>query len=167
MSLRRSACRAVVSMSSGGTCPSTQSVIRGGARIRGSERAATERGGKPGTRDARKGFMRTQTELIETPYHPGGPIYALARIVDFLFGLLYTLLLVRLVLEFVNATRNSGFFEFIRTVTDPFFAPFRGIVGTTSLDGSHRIVWPIVIAIVAYMIGHAVIRGLLRLIARA
>lgn len=111
--------------------------------------------------------MRTQTEFIETEYHPGGPIHVLARIVDFLFGLLYTLLVVRLILELVNAARSSGFFEFIRTVTDPFFAPFRGLVGSTSLDGSHRIVWPIVIAIVAYMIAHAVIRGLLRLLARA
>jgi uncharacterized protein YggT (Ycf19 family) len=74
---------------------------------------------------------------------------------------------VRLILEFVNAARNSGFFEFIRTVTDPFFAPFRGIVDSTSLGGSHRIVWPIVIAIVAYMIGHVMIRGLLRFFARA
>jgi uncharacterized protein YggT (Ycf19 family) len=111
--------------------------------------------------------MRTQTELIETEYHPLGPVHVLARIVDFLFGVLYALLLVRFVLEFMNAARDSGFFEFIRGLTDPFFAPFRGIVESTSLDGGHRIVWAIVIAIVAYMIAHAIIRSLLRLIARA
>ena len=111
--------------------------------------------------------MRAETELMETRYHPREPILLLARIVTFLFGVLYTLLLVRLVLEFINAARDSGFFQFIRAVTNPFLAPFRGIVDSTWLDASHRIVWPIVIALVAYMIVHAIIRSLLRLIARA
>lgn len=115
--------------------------------------------------------MRTGTDLIETDYRVGGPvhgpIYALGRVIDFLFGLLYTVLVVRLVLEFIDATRNSGFFSFIRKLSDPFFAPFQGIVGSTAVDGAHRIVWPIVIAIVAYMILHALIRGFLRLLVRA
>ena len=109
-------------------------------------------------------IMRKEEELIETDGHPRGFIGALVRIIDFVFGLLYTLLLVRLVLEFINASRTSAFFEFILSVTEPFFAPFRGIVGNTSLYGSHRIVWPIVIAIGAYIIAHAVIRSLLSLI---
>ena len=111
--------------------------------------------------------MRAKTELMETEYHPREPILLLARIVTFFFGVLYTLLLVRLVLEFINAARNSGFFEFIGVLTNPFLAPFRGIVASTSLDASHRIDWPIVVALVAYMIVHAIIRSLLRLIARA
>jgi uncharacterized protein YggT (Ycf19 family) len=111
--------------------------------------------------------MRAETELIETQYRPLGPIQVVARIIDFLFGVLYTLLVVRFFLELINAARNSGFFEFIRGLTDPFLAPFRGIVGSTWLDASHRIVWPIVVAIVAYAIAHALIRGLLGLIARA
>lgn len=111
--------------------------------------------------------MGTRTDLIETGYPAGGPIYALGRVIDFLFGILYTLLVVRLVLEFINAARGSGFFVFIRRLTDPFFAPFQGIVGSTAVDGSHRIVWPIVIAIVVYMIVHALIRGFLRLLVRA
>ncbi len=111
--------------------------------------------------------MRAQAELIQPEYPRHEPVHFVARIVDFLFGVLYTLLLVRFVLELINASRSSGFFEFIRVVSDPFFAPFRGIVGNTSLDGSHWIVWPLVIAIVAYMIVHAILRGVLGLIARA
>jgi hypothetical protein len=43
-----------------------------------------------------------------------------------------------------------------------------GIVANDyALDSSHPIVWPIVIAIVAYMILHAAIRGLLRMVARS
>ncbi len=111
--------------------------------------------------------MRAQTELIETEYHHPRPMVLLTRVIDFLFGVLYTLLLVRLLLELINASRNSGFFEFIRAATDPFFAPFHGIVGSTSLDGSHRIAWPLVIAIAAYMIVHGIIRALLGLFSRA
>ena len=52
------------------------------------------------------------------------------------------------------------------TLTSPFYAPFQGIVPSDTLVGSHPIVWPIVIAIVAYMILHAGIRRLLRLVDR-
>jgi uncharacterized protein YggT (Ycf19 family) len=110
--------------------------------------------------------MRTQTHFTEAEYHPIRPVQAVARTVDFLFGLLYALLLIRLFLEFVNAASNTGFFAFISKVTAPFFAPFQGLVGTTAFDG-HPIVWSLVIAIAAYMILHAVLRGVLRLVARA
>jgi uncharacterized protein YggT (Ycf19 family) len=108
--------------------------------------------------------VHTEDELIETGGHPRGFVAGLARIIDFLFGLLYTLLFVRLVLELINASRTAGFFEFILGLTEPFFAPFRGIVGNTALDRSHQIVWPIVIAMAAYAIAHAMIRGLLGLL---
>jgi uncharacterized protein YggT (Ycf19 family) len=111
--------------------------------------------------------MRARTHFAETEYPTIGPLQFVARIVDFLFGLLYVLLLVRFVLEFANAASNTGFFEFIRRVTAPFVAPFQAIVGTTTLDGSHRIVWSLVIAVAAYMILHAVIRAVFRLVARA
>ena len=52
-------------------------------------------------------------------------------------------------------------------LTSVFYAPFKGIVPNDSLDGSHPIVWPIVIAILAYMILHMAVRGLLRLLARS
>jgi uncharacterized protein YggT (Ycf19 family) len=89
-----------------------------------------------------------------------------ARVVDYLFGILYALLAVRFVLELLRARYDSGFFGFIRDATDPFFAPFRGIVPNGTVDGL-RIVWPLVVALVAYMVLHAIVRGLLRLLARA
>jgi uncharacterized protein YggT (Ycf19 family) len=90
-----------------------------------------------------------------------------ARVIDYLFGLLYALFAVRLVLELIGAQRSAGFVQFVAAVTSPFYAPFRGIVPNESLDGSHPIVWPIVIAIVAYMLLHAALRRLLLLIERA
>jgi uncharacterized protein YggT (Ycf19 family) len=88
------------------------------------------------------------------------------QVLDFLFGLLYTLLAIRLLLELIRARRGAGFVEFIAATTDFFYAPFRGIVPNDTIDGSHPIVWPIVIAIVAYMLLHGVIRRLLSLAAR-
>jgi uncharacterized protein YggT (Ycf19 family) len=110
-------------------------------------------------------IMRAHTDILDDRHYRSiGPLGVVARIVDFLFGLIYTLLIVRLVLELVNATRDNGFFVLIRQLSAPFFAPFRGIVGTSTLDGTHRIVWALVVAIIVYMIAHALIRGLLRLL---
>ncbi|CAN5284889.1 hypothetical protein BH09MYX1_BH09MYX1_61620 [soil metagenome] len=89
----------------------------------------------------------------------------IARAVDYAFGVLYVLFVVRLALEFLRANHSAGFFKIIAAMTDPFYAPFKAIVATHSLDGA-PIVWPLVIAIVGYMLLHAAIRGLLRLIAR-
>ena len=49
-------------------------------------------------------------------------------------------------------------------MTDPFYAMFRGIVGSPSLDG-YTLALPIILAIVVYAVLHAGIKALLRLIA--
>jgi len=72
---------------------------------------------------------------------------------------------VRLALEFFGARGGAGFVKIIRDVTDVFYAPFRGILPTDATLGAH-IVWPLVVAVLAYMLLHAGIRGLLRLVAR-
>jgi hypothetical protein len=90
----------------------------------------------------------------------------IGRVIDYLFGLLYSLLLVRLGLEFFGARSGAGFVKIIDDLTDVFYGPFKGIFPTTSVDAAH-VVWPLVAAIVGYMLLHAAIRGLLRLFARA
>jgi uncharacterized protein YggT (Ycf19 family) len=89
------------------------------------------------------------------------------QLVNFLFGVLYLLLATRFVLEYIQANRGSGFVQFIETVSNPFYAPFRRIVANGSDGAGHPIVWAIVIALVAYVILHAVIAQLLRMLARA
>jgi hypothetical protein len=89
----------------------------------------------------------------------------IARVVDYLFGILYGLLAVRFVLEVLRARRDAGFVEFIRDLTSFFYAPFSRIVPTDTVDGV-RIVWPLVVAVLAYGLLHAVVRGLLRLLGR-
>jgi uncharacterized protein YggT (Ycf19 family) len=93
-------------------------------------------------------------------------IARVARIIDALFSVLYTLLLVRFALELFGARSEAGFFQFIRRWSEPFYAPFRGLFETTAFDRGH-VVWSLLVAVFAYGILHGVIRALLRALARA
>lgn len=84
--------------------------------------------------------------------------------VDYAFYLLYGLLSIRFVLSLLGAAETAGFVQFIHGLTGPFYAPFSGIVATPSLNGG-VLDFPVVIAILAYILLHIAIRGLLRLIA--
>ena len=106
-------------------------------------------------------------EVEETHREVGrGRIAArISQIVDYLFFLLYAGLVLRLLLELFAARESAGFFQFIKDVTDPFYAPFRGLVPSPSTPEGFTLALPIVIALVAYMILHLAINGLLRMVA--
>jgi uncharacterized protein YggT (Ycf19 family) len=87
-----------------------------------------------------------------------------AQIIDYVFYVVYTLLAIRLVLALIAARSSSGFVQLIRAVTDPFYSLFRGIVASPSVGG-FTLVLPIVIALIVYVLLHAGITRLLRLIA--
>jgi uncharacterized protein YggT (Ycf19 family) len=89
----------------------------------------------------------------------------ISQIVDYIFFLIYGLLAIRLLLALFAARENAGFFKFIKAVTDPFYAPFRGLVPSPSTPEGFTLALPIVVAIVAYMLLHLAINGLLRIIA--
>lgn len=109
----------------------------------------------PGLAEAKPGSRLRRTLAVER----------FVRILDYFFGLLYALLLVRLALEFLSARPSAAFVQLIRGVTEPFYAPFKGIVASNSIDGAH-IVWPLVVAILGYVLLHAAIRGACRLVVR-
>jgi uncharacterized protein YggT (Ycf19 family) len=85
--------------------------------------------------------------------------------IDYAFYLIYGLLAIRLVLAMVAARSSNGFVQLIATITNPFYAPFKGIVPSPSLDGGFTLVVPIIIAILVYALLHAAINGFLRMIA--
>ena len=89
-----------------------------------------------------------------------------AQILDYAFMMLYGLLAVRLVLALIAANRGNGFVRLIDGITNPFYALFRGIVPSPSLEGGSTLAVPILIAIVAYALLHAAIKGMLRVVAR-
>ena len=89
-----------------------------------------------------------------------------SQFLDYAFYLIYGLLAIRLVLALIAARPSNGFVQFIATITDPLYAPFRGIVSSPTAEGGYTLALPIVIAIVVYMLLHAAINGMLRMVAQ-
>jgi hypothetical protein len=86
-----------------------------------------------------------------------------SQFVDYVFFVIYGLLTIRLLLELFAARENAGFVKFIKSVTGIFYAPFQGIAPSPTADGGFTLALPIIIAIVAYMLLHLAINGLLRI----
>jgi uncharacterized protein YggT (Ycf19 family) len=86
-----------------------------------------------------------------------------SQFVDFAFYLLYVLLTTRLMLALIAARSDTGFVRFIKAVTDPFYAPFRGIVPSPTVEGGFTLAVPIAIALVAYMVLHVIVHQMFRL----
>ncbi len=87
-----------------------------------------------------------------------------SQFLDYAFYLLYGLLAIRLVLSLIGARSGSGFVRFINLLTGPFYAPFRGIVSSPSVEGGFTLVVPLLIAIAVYALLHAGINGALRMV---
>jgi len=88
-----------------------------------------------------------------------------SQVVDYVFYLLYALMGMRFLLALMAARSTAGFVKFIVAVTAPFYAPFAGIVASPQIDGGHTLMMPIIVAIVAYVMLHLAINGLLRMMA--
>lgn len=88
----------------------------------------------------------------------------ISQVVDYVFFVVYALLGIRLALALIAARSSNGFVQLIRTLTDPLYALFRGIVASPTAGGV-TLVLPIVIAVIVYSLVHFGITRLLRLIA--
>lgn len=80
-----------------------------------------------------------------------------SQIIDYIFFVLYALLGMRFLLALMAARSTAGFVQFIVTVTNPFYLPFKGIVASPATDQGHTLMMPIVIAIIAYLLLHLAI----------
>jgi hypothetical protein len=89
-----------------------------------------------------------------------------SQFVDYAFFLVYTLLAVRLVLALIAAQSGNGFVRFIGAVSGPFYAPFAGIIGSPTSEGGNTLAAPILVALGAYMVLHALINAGLRMVAQ-
>jgi hypothetical protein len=86
-----------------------------------------------------------------------------SQVTDYLFSLLYGLLAMRLALALIGARPGNGFVQFIDAVTNPFYRWFHGIVSSPTA-GDHTLAVPIIVALVAYALLHAAVRGLFRML---
>jgi hypothetical protein len=89
----------------------------------------------------------------------------ISQVIDYIFYVIYALLGMRFLLALLAARSTAGFVQFIVAVTNPFYAPFRGIVASPRTEEGHTLLLPIVVAIIAYILLHLAINGLLRLLA--
>lgn len=92
-------------------------------------------------------------------------IARVSQVVDYIFYVIYALLGMRFLLALLAARSSAGFVQFVVTVSNPFYEPFRGIVASPQTGGGHTLMLPIVIAIVAYLLAHLLINALLRMLA--
>ena len=89
----------------------------------------------------------------------------ISQIVDYIFYVIYALLGMRFLLALLAARSSAGFVQFIVAVSNPFYAPFRGIVASPSTEQGHTLLLPVVVAIISYIVLHVLINGALRIVA--
>lgn len=87
----------------------------------------------------------------------------ISQVVDYIFYVIYALLTVRLLLALMAARESAGFVKFIFSITNPLYAPFRGIVPSPRTEDGFTLALPIVIALIVYLLVHLGINGLLRI----
>lgn len=136
----------------------------------GSEIAAEAQSATP--RDAARidnlaGHMRAKAvdEVIteEQEIERSRMLARVSQVVDYIFFVIYALLVVRLLLALMAARSEAGFVQFIRAISDPFYAPFRGIVASPTTPEGYTLAFPIIVALVVYVLLHMAINGLLRI----
>ncbi|MGH9871964.1 MAG: hypothetical protein ACRD9S_05795 [Pyrinomonadaceae bacterium] len=125
--------------------------------------------GEAGKIDEVAGHFRSKAvnEVVDTDreVERGRGAARVSQIVDYIFFVIYALLGMRFLLALMAARSSAGFVRFIVAVTNPFYLPFKGIVNSPSTDQGHTLMLPIVVALVAYMLLHLAINGLLRMLA--
>lgn len=148
---------------------SVKSQVEGDVNAEIAEQASQAPPGEARKIDEVAGQFRAKAvdEVVETEREVGRSrgLARVSQIVDYLFFILYALLGLRFLLALLAARSTAGFVQFVVAITNPFYTPFRGIVASPSTDQGHTLLMPIVIAIIAYLLLHLAINGLLRLLA--
>src|SRR5712692_289308 len=146
-----------------------KSQVEGEVQAEIAERAADKPAPESKRIDQLAGEFRAKAvnEVVETEHEVGRARGAarLSQVVDYIFYVIYALLGMRFLLALLAARSTAGFVQFIVTVTNPFYSPFRGIVASPTTGGGHTLMLPLVIAIIVYILLHLGINGLLRMVA--
>ncbi|HEX7296828.1 MAG TPA: hypothetical protein VF251_13810 [Pyrinomonadaceae bacterium] len=110
---------------------------------------------------------RAVNEVIDTEHEVqrARGLARISQVVDYIFYVIYALLGMRFLLALLAARSSAGFVQFVVAVSNPFYAPFKGIVASPSTNQGHTLMLPIVVAIIAYVILHLLINGLFRMFA--
>ncbi len=94
-----------------------------------------------------------------------GPLYYARRVIALLFGILFALLLLRIVLLLLGANEGNAIVDGIYGITEPFVAPFRGIFTIDQVRPVGRSVFDVAatVALVGWILIELLILAVLRL----
>ena len=112
----------------------------------------------------REGAVK-EVEQSERELVRGRGAARVSQVIDYFFYLIYAMLGLRFLLGMIGARSEAGFTQFVRTVTEPLYMPFRGLVESPAAPGGYVFAWPILIAILVYALLHWAINGFLRMMA--
>jgi uncharacterized protein YggT (Ycf19 family) len=103
-----------------------------------------------------------QPTYVETG--PSGLYYA-RRIVSLLFGILATLLALRIVLLLLVANETNDIVNFVYNITEPFVAPFRGMFQFDAVTPGGGSVFDVaaLVALIGWTLIYVLIMAILRL----
>ena len=148
---------------------SVKAQVEGEVQSEIANQASVPAAGEPQRIQQVAGDFRSKAvdEVIDTEreVERGRGAARVSQVIDYIFYLIYGLLAMRFLLALMAARSSAGFVQFIVTVTAPFYEPFRGIVASPRTGDGHTLLLPIVIAIIAYVLLHLAINGLLRMLA--
>src|SRR2546427_9694541 len=146
-----------------------KSQVEGEVQAEIADRAAQAPPAEGGKIDQVAGEFRAKAvkEVVQSEREVGRArgVARISQVADYIFFVLYALLGMRFLLALLAARSGAGFVQFIVTVTNPFYEPFRGIVASPRTDGGHTLMLPLLIAFIVYILLHLGINGLLRIIA--
>lgn len=148
---------------------SVKAQVEGDVNAEIAERASQAPPGEAGKIEQVAGQFRARAvdEVVDTEREVGRSrgVARVSQIIDYIFCVIYALLGMRFLLALLAARSSAGFVQFIVSVTNPFYGPFRGIVASPGTQDGHTLMLPLVVAIIAYIMLHLAINGLLRLLA--
>jgi len=94
-----------------------------------------------------------------------GPLYWARRVLSLLFGVLFTLLALRIVLLLLIADPSNDIVNFVYNITEPFVAPFRGMFQFDVVAPGNGSVFDFaaVVALIGWLLIYLLIMAILRL----
>jgi uncharacterized protein YggT (Ycf19 family) len=85
-----------------------------------------------------------------------------SQFIDFIFYLIYGIIGLEILLDLLGANRGNAFRQFIATLSAPLVAPFKSLLPDPS-SGRFQFRLSYIVALIAYLLLHLVVIGLLRL----
>jgi uncharacterized protein YggT (Ycf19 family) len=97
-----------------------------------------------------------------------GPLYYVRRVISLLFGILFVLIIVRIVLLLLVANSGNDIVDFVYSVTEPFVAPFRGIFQFDQVvSGDATLDIAALVALIGWLLIYVLIMAILRIADRS